>query len=101
MAQMCDHMGSGAPGFTPQANGFHQTADSIAVAAAKKDRKAVLTALGKTLSTCTACHETWKQAVVDDATWAAAAKNAPPSADEAMRRQHELMMRVMEGQTPQ
>jgi hypothetical protein len=100
MAQMCDHMGSGAPGFTPQANAFHQTADAIGAAAATKDRKAVLAALGKTLSTCTGCHETWKQSVVDDATWAAAAKNAPPSPDEAMRRQHEMMLKVMQGQSP-
>lgn len=100
MAQMCTHMGLGAPGFTEQALGFHQTADAIAVAAKKKDRKAVLRALGQTLSTCTACHATWKQDVVDEQTWSDATKTAAPSADEAMRHQHEMMMKVMSGQPP-
>ena len=100
MAQMCTHMGAGAPGFTEQALGFHRTADSIAAAAAKKDRKAVLAALGKTLATCTGCHATWKQAVVDEQAFSAAAKTAAPSADEAMRHQHEMMQREMLRQAP-
>jgi hypothetical protein len=98
MAMMCNHMGMGAPGFSDQALGFHQTADTIAVAAKKKNRKAVLTALGQTLATCTACHATWKQEVVDEKTWSDATKSAPPSADEAMQRQHEMMMKVLSGQ---
>ncbi len=100
MAQMCTHMGAGAPGFSDQALGFHRQADAIGAAAAKKDGKAVLQALGRTLATCTGCHETWKQAVVDEPTWAAASKTAAPSADEAMRHQHELMQRVMQQQAP-
>ncbi|MDP1917162.1 MAG: hypothetical protein Q8L14_13055 [Myxococcales bacterium] len=100
MAQMCNHMGMGAPGFSDQALGFHQTADSIGAAAKKKDRKAVLDALGKTLATCTACHAAWKQAVVDEKTWSAASKVAAPSGDDAMQRQHEMMQRVTKQQTP-
>ena len=98
MTQMCSHMGMGAPGFSDQALGFHQTADSIGAAAKKKDRKAVLDALGKTLTTCTACHAAWKQAVVDEKTWSAASKTAAPSGDDAMQRQHEMMQRAMKQQ---
>jgi len=101
MAQMCTHMGAGAPGFSDQALGFHRTADTIAEAAAKKDRKAVLTALGKTLATCTGCHETWKQSVVDAETWSQASKTSAPTADDAMRHQHEMMMREVAKQPPQ
>lgn len=97
MAMMCTHMGMGAPGFSDQALGFHQTADTIAEAAKKKDKKAVLTALGHTLATCTACHAAWKQDVVDEKTWSEATKTAAPS-DDAMQRQHEMMMKVMSGQ---
>lgn len=99
MAQMCSHMGMGAPGFTDQALGFHQTADTIAAAAKTKNKKAVLTALGNTLATCTACHATWKQDVVDEKAWSEATKTAAPSGD-AMQRQHEMMMKVMSGQQP-
>jgi len=69
MARRCSHMGAGAPGFTDQALQFHRTADGIAAAARKRDRKAVLTALGATLQTCTGCHATFKQTVVDESTW--------------------------------
>lgn len=100
MAMMCTHMGAGAPGFTEQALGFHQTADTIALAAKKKDRQAVLTALSNTLATCTACHATWKQQVVDEQTWSEKTKTAAPTADEAMQRQHQMMMKVMNGQQP-
>jgi hypothetical protein len=100
MAQMCNHMGSGAPGFTEQAMAFHRTADAIAPAAARKDGKAVMAALGQTLQACTGCHETWKQSVVDDAAWTAASRAAPPSNDEAMQRQHEFMMRAMQPAAP-
>jgi hypothetical protein len=69
MGQMCTHMGAGAKGFTEQALAFHHTADSIAVAAREHDRPAVMAALGTTLQACTACHETFRQRVVDQATW--------------------------------
>ena len=69
MGQMCTHMGAGAKGFTEQALAFHHTADSIAVAARQHDRTAVMSALGTTLQACTACHETFRQRVVDQATW--------------------------------
>jgi Cytochrome C' len=69
MGQMCAHMGAAARGFTEQAVAFHHTADSIGVAARRHDRVAVMTALGKTLQACTGCHETYRQQVVDEATW--------------------------------
>lgn len=69
MGQMCTHMGAGAKGFTEQALAFHHTADSIAVAARRHDRPGVMAALGTTLQACTACHETFRQRVVDQATW--------------------------------
>jgi hypothetical protein len=69
MGQMCTHLGAGAKGFTEQALAFHHTADSIAVAARKHDRPGVMAALGTTLQACTACHETFRQRVVDQATW--------------------------------
>jgi hypothetical protein len=100
MAQMCTHMGMGAPGFSDQALGFHKTADAITAAAKKKNHKAVLDALGQTLTTCTTCHATWKQSVVDEKTWSAASNTTAPSADEAMRHQHELMQKVMNQQGP-
>ncbi len=78
MAQMCTHMGAGAPGFTDQALAFHKTADGVLAAAKAKDKKAALQTLGATLATCTACHDAWKQEVVDDATWQAKTQQAPP-----------------------
>lgn len=68
-AQMCTHMGAGAPGFTSTAITFHKTADTIGVAAQKRDRAGVLAALGATLGTCVGCHAAYKQQVVDEATW--------------------------------
>ena len=65
MGRMCEHMGAAAPGFTEQALAFHHTADEIAVAATKQDGAAVLAALSKTLQTCTACHTTFKQQLVE------------------------------------
>jgi hypothetical protein len=67
---MCSHMGAGAPGFTEQALHFHRTADEIGGAARRQDADAVLRALGETLSTCTGCHASFKQRIVDEATWA-------------------------------
>lgn len=69
MAQMCQHMGAGAPGFSEMALTFHRTADTIADAARGGDRKAVATALAATLSTCVGCHAAYRQQVVDEATW--------------------------------
>jgi cytochrome c556 len=64
--QMCEHMGTGAPGFTRQALAFHHSADRIVEAARREDSAAVLTALGETLAVCTACHATYKQRLVDE-----------------------------------
>ena len=69
MGQMCEHMGAAAPAFTEQAMAFHHTADRIAEAARARDRSRVLTELGATLQTCTACHAQWKQEIVDEPTW--------------------------------
>lgn len=73
MGQMCTHMGTGSPGFTDAALAFHHSADEIGAAAARHDAGAVLAALSKTLAHCTSCHATYKQRVVDDATWSALA----------------------------
>lgn len=79
MGQMCSHMGAGAPGFTDKALEFHHSADKIGDAAAKKDMAAVWKTLGETLATCTGCHATFKQQIVDDAAWSAATKQVAPS----------------------
>lgn len=79
MGMMCQHMGAGAPGFTEAALRFHHTADSIAEAARQRDAQGVLAALGATLSTCTSCHATFKQDVVDDSTFASRTKQTAPS----------------------
>lgn len=78
MGAMCSHMGAGAPGFTEQAIAFHKTADSIADAARKHDRDGVTRALATTLATCTGCHSTWKQQVVDEEALARATGGAAP-----------------------
>jgi hypothetical protein len=69
MERMCNHMGQGAPGFTEQALAFHRSADGIAAAARTHDDAAVMKALGATLQLCTGCHATFRQKVVDEATW--------------------------------
>jgi cytochrome c556 len=71
MTQTCEHMGSHAPGFAERALGFHRTADTLVEATRKRDRDAVLAALGQTLDACTGCHATYKQQIVDETTWAA------------------------------
>jgi hypothetical protein len=78
MGQMCTHMGAGAKGFTEQALAFHHTADSIGVAARQHDRAGVMKALGATLQTCTGCHATFRQRVVDEATWTRLTSTAAP-----------------------
>jgi len=79
MGQMCAHMGAGAPGFTDKALEFHRIADTVAVAAKAGDRTRVLTALGATLQACTACHATFRQQIVDEATWNRMTGTAAPS----------------------
>jgi hypothetical protein len=79
MGQMCTHMGAGAKGFTEQALAFHHTADSIAAAARQHDRAGVMTALGSTLQACTGCHQTYRQHVVDQATWTRLTSMAVPA----------------------
>jgi hypothetical protein len=78
MGQMCSHMGAGAKGFTEQALAFHHTADSIGRAARNEDRDGVMKALGATLQACTGCHETFRQSIVDEATWARLTSMPPP-----------------------
>lgn len=71
MQQMCQHMGAGAEGFTELALDFHRRADAIGVAARAQDATAVLHATSNTLQACTSCHATFRQDVVDAATWQA------------------------------
>ena len=70
MGAMCHHMGAGAAGFSERALAFHHTADGIGAAAKRHDMPAVLSKLSETLAACTSCHESYKQRVVDEATWA-------------------------------
>jgi hypothetical protein len=77
MTRSCEHMGSKAAGFTQAALGFHTTADSIVEAAKRRDRDGVLGALGRTLGACTSCHASFKQEVVDEATWASLNQRTP------------------------
>ena len=77
MGQMCTHMGAGAAGFSDTALAFHKTADKIARAASQREPEAVAAALAETLSACTACHATYKQRIVDEATWASLTGGAP------------------------
>jgi hypothetical protein len=80
MGQMCEHMGAGAPGFTEQALRFHHTADTIVAAARLRDRTAVMRSLGDTLQTCTACHATFRQRVVDEPTFSRLTSQAASAA---------------------
>jgi hypothetical protein len=79
MARMCNHMGAGAPGFTPAAIEFHRTADTIAEAARRKDRVAAFAALHTTLGACVGCHARYKQQIVDEAAWSLLTAQAPPT----------------------
>lgn len=78
MAQMCQHMGAGAPGFTDMALAFHRTADTIGDAADRGDAKGALRALTDTLGKCVGCHAAFRQEVVDEDTWRRV--TAPPEA---------------------
>jgi len=69
MSRMCNHMGLGAPGFTEMALNFHHTADGIGAAAKQRDADATLKAVSATLQTCVGCHATFRQEIVDAATW--------------------------------
>lgn len=69
MKMMCDHMGAAAPGFTDMALNFHRTADTIVEAAKKQDKQQVIASLSATVNTCVACHSSYKQQIVDEATW--------------------------------
>ena len=69
MAQMCRHMGGGAPGFTEMALLFHRTADAITAAAGRGDKPGATRALGETLGTCVGCHAAWRQQVVTPGEW--------------------------------
>jgi cytochrome c556 len=69
MQQMCQRMGAGAAGFSEKAIQFHKSADQIAAFARKKDQKGVLNSLNRTLTQCTSCHATYRQQVVDEATY--------------------------------
>ena len=53
-------------------------ADSIGAAAKKRDRAGVMKALGTTLQMCTGCHQTFRQRVVDDATWTSLTSSPVP-----------------------
>jgi hypothetical protein len=76
---MCSHMGAGAPGFTEQGMLFHRTADQIGEAAKRGDVGATMQAVSNTLKTCTTCHATYQQDVVDQTTWEAATKTPAPT----------------------
>lgn len=71
MQQMCEHMGAGAEGFTEMAVDFHKRADQIAVSAREHDSAGVLRAVSNTLQACTECHATYRQELVDAATFEA------------------------------
>lgn len=75
-AMMCKHMGAGAPGFAEMGEHFHKTADTIALAAKRHDHAGVAAALGATLQTCVTCHDTFRQEIVDAATFDAEAGSA-------------------------
>ncbi len=69
MGRMCSRMGSGAPGFNELALNFHHTADTIGTAAKQHSADAILKAVSATLQTCVGCHATYRQEIVDEATW--------------------------------
>ncbi len=80
LANRCDHMGSGAPGFPEKGVEFHRAASGIQEAAKAKDRDGVLRALGETIAVCNDCHGRFRQEVVDAATWERRTGSAAPHA---------------------
>jgi hypothetical protein len=87
-AAMCKHMGAGAAGFAEVGEHFHKTADTIADAARRRDRTAVITALDATLQTCTGCHETYRQDIVDASALERAAGTAGGAMDPSCPMMH-------------
>ena len=87
-AMMCKHMGAGAPGFAEVGEHFHKTADTIAEAAKRHDRAGVTAALGATLQTCVGCHDTYRQEIVDGATFEKAAGSAGGGMDASCPMMH-------------
>lgn len=77
--QMCNHMGAGANGFTEKGLHFHRTADRIIESAQAEDLDATLLAVSETLEACNSCHATFRQDVVDEATWGKATQSRVPS----------------------
>lgn len=71
MRAMCEHMGSGAEGFTSMALEFHRRADAIGAAARREDLKDALQATAHTLEACTSCHAKYRQDVVTADAWQA------------------------------
>jgi hypothetical protein len=69
MSMMCNHMGQGAPGFTPLALKMHAEADKITLAAEKKDLTGAIAATERTLQSCTNCHSAFKQQIVSEQEW--------------------------------
>lgn len=87
-AMMCKHMGAGAPGFAAVGEHFHKTADTIVEAAKRHDRAGVAAALGATLQTCVGCHDTYRQEIVDGATFDKAAGSAGGGMDTSCPMMH-------------
>jgi len=85
-AMMCKHMGAGAPGFADVGEHFHKTADTIVDAAKRHDRAGVTAALDATLRTCVGCHDTYRQEIVDDATFSKSAGSSGMDASCPMMR---------------
>lgn len=69
MERMCEHMGAGADGFTEAALDFHRRAVAIGEGARAHDGPATLRATAHTLEACTGCHATYRQEVMDAASW--------------------------------
>ena len=86
MQMQCEHMGAGVDGFTEMALDFHRRADAIGEAARNQDTRAVLRAIAHTLEACTHCHGTYRQDVVDAATW-----EARTGAAHSRAREHESL----------
>lgn len=65
MRRMCGRMGAGAPVMAQMGLAFHQQADGITEAAARKDTAGTLAALSSTVQVCNGCHAAFRQDVVD------------------------------------
>ena len=67
---MCKHMGAGAPGFAEVGEHFHRTADTIAEAARRHDRAGRDRRARRDAADLRGCHDSYRQEIVDDATFA-------------------------------